>query len=130
MHEMSIAWELLSQLESIAAENAVERIESVSVAAGVLRGVVPEAMQMAFAEASKGTCAEDARLLLEIVPAEARCRLCEARFTPKPDSYLCERCGQADVELVAGDDIVLTSITCQQSEGGKGDEDQRRDQCP
>ncbi len=118
MHEMSIAWELLGQLEEIAAANAVERIESLRVEAGVLRGIVPEAMQIAFREAARGSCAEGAVLELVILPATARCRLCEARFTPAPDSYLCETCGRADVELVAGDDIILSSLVCQQSDGG------------
>lgn len=114
MHEMSIAWELLQQIDQIAEANDVEAVESVRVEAGVLRGIVPEAMQIAFQEAARGTCAEGAELDLVILPAEACCRLCSARFEPEPDSYLCESCGQADVDLVAGDDIVLSSMTARQ----------------
>ena len=29
------------------------------------------------------------------------------------DNYLCPGCGQADVEIVAGDDIMLTSVVGQ-----------------
>jgi hydrogenase nickel incorporation protein HypA/HybF len=116
VHEMSIAWELLQQLEEIADANDMECIESLSVTAGVLRGIVPEALQVAFQEAARGGRAEGAELELTIVPAEARCRVCDTCFAPGSDSFLCESCGQADVELVAGDEIILSSLTGQQSE--------------
>jgi hydrogenase nickel incorporation protein HypA/HybF len=110
MHEMMIATELLSQLDNLAAEHGLSRITHVSVAAGEMRGVVPEALDMAFAEASRGTAAEGATLELEIVPTRARCRECGQVFQPTVDSFLCPGCNQADVEFLAGNDIVLSSI--------------------
>ncbi|MFW6163985.1 MAG: hydrogenase maturation nickel metallochaperone HypA [Planctomycetota bacterium] len=120
---MSIALALVEQLESVAAEHQAERIVAVSVRAGVLRQIVPEALEMAFETAAEGTCAEGATLELEIAPAIARCRRCGHRFQPELDSFLCPRCEQADVEIVEGEDIVLTSITAEQPEGTPSHED-------
>ena len=119
MHEMSIAEALLDQLDDLAAEHGFSALESVAVEAGVLRGVVPEALDLAFREASRGRAAEGARLDLTIIPAEAVCRGCGHRFRPEVDYYLCENCGRADAELVAGMDILLTSIEARGAEGGE-----------
>jgi hydrogenase nickel incorporation protein HypA/HybF len=120
---MAIAVELMEQLERLADEHAVVRFESVRVQAGVLRGIVPEALDMAFKAASEGTRAEGAALELEILPAAVRCRRCDLRFEPEPDSYLCERCGRADVELLGGNEILLRNVTCQQEPGASSDEE-------
>ena len=117
MHEMSIAVALIDQLEGLAVEHGFEGVESVDVQAGMLRGIVPEALEMAFREASRGTVAEGARLDLEIIPAEAVCRSCGHRFAPDIDYYVCEKCGRADVELVAGMDVILRTLQAREGEG-------------
>lgn len=110
MHEMAIAVEIVRQLDLIAAENSLARIDEVAISAGAARGIVPEALQMAFRAAASGTCAEEASLTLALVPAVAECRRCRHRFEPQPDSFLCGECGQADVEMVSGHDVVLASV--------------------
>ena len=122
MHEMSIALAIVEQLEALAAEHEAVRIDELTVRAGALRGIVPDALDLAFEAAATGTRAEGAVLHLEIVPPVARCRVCGARFEPRSDSFLCSGCGKADVELVEGDDIILASVTCEQ-DGDPGEED-------
>ena len=117
MHEMSIAVELLRQIETLAEENRVSRVEEIHVNAGFMRQVVPEALDMAFAALSKGTCAEGATLHLTVIPSLAQCRCCGHRFEPGAADFLCAQCGQADVDIVEGNEIVLASMTCEQGEG-------------
>ena len=116
MHEMSIAAALMTQLEQLASDRGIERFDTVTVAAGELRQIVPEALHMAFESVAEGSVAQGAELELQIVPPEARCRQCGASFRPLPDSFLCEKCGRADVDIVKGNDIVLLSVTCRQEE--------------
>ena len=52
---------------------------------------------------------------LQIEGGRALCRSCGEEYEPLPDSYLCGRCGQADVDWLRGDDIVLQSVTCIES---------------
>ena len=110
MHEMSIAVELIRQLTDLADKHELTRVNSVSVRAGVLRGVVPEALELAFAEAAADTIAEGATLTLQITPAKARCCVCGQRFRPTVDSFLCPKCNQADVEIIEGNEILLLSL--------------------
>lgn len=110
MHEMSIAVELIGRLEELAREHNLVRINAFTVRAGVLRGIVPEALEMAFAEVAKDTVAEGAELTLDVAPARARCRLCGERFAPTVDSFLCPVCNQADVEIIEGNEILLLTL--------------------
>ncbi|MBN1825826.1 MAG: hydrogenase maturation nickel metallochaperone HypA [Candidatus Eisenbacteria bacterium] len=128
MHEMSIAVELIAGLERLAVEHRIRRYEEVVVAAGALRGVVPEALDIAFACAAEGTPAEGARLVLETVPALAVCRACGHVFAPAVDDYLCDSCGVADVEIREGNDIILRSVTGDEEEenGDPSDENSSR----
>ncbi len=118
MHEMSIAVELLAQLQAVAAEHGVDRVDELTVRAGALRGVVPEALDIAFECVAEGTLAEGATVNLEIVPAEVRCRACGDTYQPEPDSYLCGKCGQADVDVLSGNEILLTSVSARQESAG------------
>lgn len=123
MHEMSIAVALIRQLESLARERGLERIDEIALAVGSMRAIVPEALEMAFEVAAAGTCAAGAVLNVETVCVEARCRECGLRFEPGIDDFLCRGCNTADVEIIQGNDIVLTSLTGLQKTGICCDED-------
>lgn len=110
MHEMSIAIEILAQLERVAAENDLARVDTLTIRAGLLRGIVPEALDIAFASAAEGTLAEGASIELQVVPTRARCRSCGREFEPTTDAFLCPQCRLADVDLLSGNEIVLLSV--------------------
>lgn len=118
MHEMSLALSLMDELLRIAAQQGAVKIIEVDVECGVLQQVVPEALQVAFEAASVATIAADATLRIREVPVAARCRLCGHEYGAALDDYLCPRCAQADVEIVAGRDLVLRSVVCE-TESGK-----------
>jgi len=120
---MSIAMELLSQLRAVAAANDLVTIDTVAIAAGAMRAIVPEALDIAFECASAGTCAEGATLSLDIVQPRGRCRECGTEFGLEIDTFLCPHCNLADVELIAGNDIILTSVTGQKREDPGDNED-------
>lgn len=116
MHEMPIAAAIVEQALQAVAPHRATRIDVIEVEIGKMRQIVPEALQVAFAANSEGTIAQGARLELTEVEMVALCRLCEHEFTPEIDLYICPRCGQADVRITAGNDMILKSITAQTPE--------------
>ena len=117
MHEMSIATGILDSALAAAAEHGAARIVELDVELGVMRLVVPEALRMAFEVIAEGTAAEGARLKLTEVGLRGRCVPCGREFEPEVDNYLCPACGQADVDIFTGNDIILKSVVCQTEEG-------------
>jgi len=112
MHEMSIAIDLLAQIEQIAAANDVTRVERVELEVGILRQVAPEAMVEAFAVLSEETVAAGAVLDMTETTARAQCNLCGREYDVTVEQYLCPQCHQADVRILAGNDIVIKSLVC------------------
>lgn len=106
MHELAIAESVVS---SVLERTAGCRVSIVRLRVGRMAGVVPDALAFCFDLATAGTDLEGA--VLEIVEEQgsAHCRTCGADFT-LPDSFLLCECGSADVQLLSGRDLSVTSV--------------------
>ena len=113
MHEMSIAIQVLETALAAAADSGAGRVTEVEVEAGAMKLIVPEALELAWSAVVEGTPAAGSRMRVVEVPVEARCRDCGRQYSPSLDNFLCPGCGQADVEITGGDDIILKSVTCE-----------------
>jgi hydrogenase nickel incorporation protein HypA/HybF len=116
MHELSIADALLA----IALRHAGgRRIDAVEVKVGHLRQVVPDALRFAFTLVADGTAAEGAELVIEEVPAAGVCRICGAQSVWDAFPLACQGCGSVDVELVAGEELLVDALTMEEVPGGR-----------
>ena len=120
MHELSIATELISQVLKHMKLNRASRIHEVEVEVGIMRLVVPEAMRTAWAVVTAGTPAEESKLKLTDIPISAECLDCGEIFDPEMDNFICPKCGEANVVINSGNDIILKSLTADIPEGGSG----------
>jgi len=111
MHELGIIQNIFKVVEETAVANNLSKISKVYLKVGKLRQVVPEFLQFAFATVTKDTIAEDAELVIEIVPVVLQCKACGNKFVEKSDLPLeCTVCGSTDLKIVEGKEIVLDSI--------------------
>lgn len=113
---MAIAMSLLDHLKDVAERQGLAKVEEVEVEVGALQLVVPEALELAFRAATEGTIAENAELRIAELPARGACRACGHEFPLAVDDYLCPHCRTADVEIKAGNDIILASLVGRQRE--------------
>lgn len=121
MHELSIAVSLLDRIEELARTHGTGPVERVRLRVGALAGVVPEALRFSFEVAREGTVAAGADLVVEEVPARARCVPCGADYPlGSPPSLLCPRCDGADVELLAGRELEIVAVEFAESGAGAG----------
>jgi hydrogenase nickel incorporation protein HypA/HybF len=109
MHEVSICEALLDQLTSLAAQQGWPRLRRVWVRLGLLSGVVPDALEFAFAAMAPGTPAEGAELLLENEPGHFDCAVCGELELERMD-FTCPQCGGALQLLRAGRDLWLSGV--------------------
>jgi hydrogenase nickel incorporation protein HypA/HybF len=107
MHELSIAESVVRIASRHAAGRRVVRVE---LKVGRLRQVVPSALEFAFALVAEGTSVEGAELAIEDVPAAGRCRICRIESSLTDFPLRCSRCGGLDLEVIAGEELLVDSL--------------------
>ncbi len=111
MHEMSIALEVVGQVEAAARPEGVEGVESVELRVGELAGVVPDALSFCFTLACEDTVLQGARLHTEFVPGRARCAPCAHEWpTGMPPQLCCPRCDKGTSRLLSGRELQIVSV--------------------
>jgi hydrogenase nickel incorporation protein HypA/HybF len=107
MHELSIADAVVQVALRHAAGRKVHKVE---LRVGYLRQVVPSALEFAFQLVADGTLLEGAELVIDEVPARGHCRACQTDMTMSGFPLQCTRCGGIDVELVAGEELLVDAL--------------------
>jgi hydrogenase nickel incorporation protein HypA/HybF len=108
VHELSIC----SSIADIARRRADGRtITVINVRVGQLRQIVPDTLVYCWSLVSEETALAGSRIVVESVPARIRCRSCQhtADVGDLP-SFACAACGGIDVEIVAGEEFLITSL--------------------
>jgi hydrogenase nickel incorporation protein HypA/HybF len=116
MHEMAFATNLYEQVMGIVQSQGPLTVKKIELEVGALQLVAPEAFEMAWEAVRADTPLAEAALHITEIKSSARCRHCERVFEPAIDNYLCPNCGQADAELLAGNDIILKSLVCEKED--------------
>jgi len=110
MHELRIIQDIFPTIEKASQENHLKSISKVHLKMGALRQIVPEFLKFAFTTVAKGTIAEEAELVIEIIPITVFCQNCQQKFKVEENAYLCPNCESTKLEILTGKEIVLESI--------------------
>ncbi len=110
MHEFSIAKSLLDLVEEEARKHDAKKVVRVELIMGVLSGVEPHLLEIAFEALKEGTMAKDARLILYIEGVSMYCESCKREFEKKEIDFLCPFCGSFNTIIKGGQDLILKSI--------------------
>ncbi|MBL9137250.1 MAG: hydrogenase maturation nickel metallochaperone HypA [Verrucomicrobiales bacterium] len=120
MHEVGIMREVLEMAERAARDAGCDVIGKVVVRVGAFSGVVPEALEFAFA-ALQGDwpMLASAHLEIQSVRGSAFCETCQREFAVDDPIFLCPTCDQPTARLVRGRELDLLSIEAQESDSPK-----------
>ncbi|MEI8055377.1 MAG: hydrogenase maturation nickel metallochaperone HypA [bacterium] len=110
MHELKIIQDIFPVVENTAKKNRLKSVTRVVLQIGALRQAIFEFLQFAFATVAKGTVADGAELIIELIPITAQCKACHKKLTVKESIYICPYCDSSDLAIIAGKEIILDSI--------------------
>ncbi|BCD60306.1 MULTISPECIES: hydrogenase maturation nickel metallochaperone HypA [unclassified Nitratiruptor] len=112
MHEYSIVQSMLDLIEENAKKHNATKVERVVMKIGVMSGVEAHLLKIAFDTFKEGTLCSDAELEMIIQPIIAKCRTCkkESRFEKNEIFYECKQCGDVDLEIIDGEDMILMQL--------------------
>ena len=106
MHELSLTQNIV---ETITDRLGDRRVVSVRLVIGKLSGVVVDSIRFCFDVVVADTPLAGARLEVEEPGGRARCRDCGVEFASDDPILLCP-CGSADVEVLAGDELLIKAV--------------------
>jgi hydrogenase nickel incorporation protein HypA/HybF len=111
MHELPVTQSILDIAVRHAQKAGARRITAVNLVVGRLSGFVDDSIQFYFDFLSKDSPADGARLIIERIEPQARCRACGAEYVP-PESRLwaCPACGALGGDVIAGKEFYVASI--------------------
>jgi hydrogenase nickel incorporation protein HypA/HybF len=115
MHEFGMCDGIVEAVQRRAAGRPVTRVR---VRVGTLHRVVEAAFQQAFAHAAEGTEAEHAAVELVVIPVSATCLACGVVVEADEIVAVCASCGSTDLDLTAGEELILESIEYQAGRNG------------
>ncbi len=106
MHELAITE---SVVDAVTERLPGATITCVCLEIGALSGVVADSVLFCFDLVTEGTSLQGARLEITQPAARCHCRVCGRDFEPDGPIVLCP-CGSAEVTVLAGQDLKITSV--------------------
>ena len=111
MHELGVVFKVIQQVEEIAAENDVTRVEAVTLSLGEVSAVIPEYLTDCWKWAVKRTeVMRDARLEIETIPAVTHCDACGCDYATVEHGKTCPFCGSGETWLKQGNEFIIRQI--------------------
>ncbi len=111
MHELGIVFYIIRNVESVARENGVSSVTSVTIQLGEVSGVVPRYLTDAWRwAADKHDLTRGAELLVEEIPAVTFCEECGERYGTVEHGRTCPACGSDRTYLVQGNEVLVKEI--------------------
>ncbi len=110
MHEYSVVQALLEQIEGVARENDATEVTKIITKIGVMSGVEPHLLEMAFNTFKEKTICDRAEFVMNIQPLTIECQACKTVSELEKIHYCCLKCESIDVKVVDGEDMFLMSL--------------------
>jgi hydrogenase nickel incorporation protein HypA/HybF len=110
MHELGVMQNTLEIATAKAREAGGKQIHRLVLRIGALSGVVPEALESAFAALSPGSLADGARLEIERIGIVAWCAHCKKEFPGGDFIVPCPTCGEPSGALRRGRELELAQL--------------------
>ena len=107
MHELSIC-RSISQL--VTRHAAGREVRVVRLRIGKLRQIVPDTLVYCWSLVSENTALAGSELAVESIPAALRCTGCDHTQVLTEAVFACASCGGRNVEIVAGEEFLITSL--------------------
>lgn len=111
MHELGVVFYVVRDVKQVAEENAVEKINSVTLQIGEVSGIIHDYLIDCWNWAKKKEpVMEEAELLVEQIDAVSVCEDCGQEYPTVQYAKICPFCGSEHTYLVRGNEFLIKEI--------------------
>jgi len=111
MHELAAMQDILERINKDAKEKKAQKVVSVKIKIGELRGLSQNHFLNDWKMLTQGTSLEQAKMEIQMVPPRANCKVCGKELSLNKFSMNCPHCGSPEIEIISGKELKLESIT-------------------
>lgn len=110
MHESSLARQLLGVVLEHAQKGGGGRVTRVEGWVAETEALDPKALSVHFSALARGSVAEGAELVLDVVHVRAQCSGCGKVYQPDHHLTLCPSCGALEATLLDPTGVAITQL--------------------
>lgn len=110
MHELGIVYQVVKTVDEVMKEQGLTELESITLEIGEMRDIVPKFIEEAWQAVRQTTPYPDAEMVLEIIPARAKCKHCSAVHNIKDIDFECPQCHSPELEIFSGREFDIKQI--------------------
>lgn len=110
MHELSIAAALVDTVLQEVQHKTLPPVQTIAVRIGALSCVDPEALRFGFDSIIVDTPLEKAKLEIEFVAVQGKCRACNHEFAVQNFVFACPACSSGQIETTRGDELEIAYL--------------------
>jgi len=114
MHETALMKNLISTIEQALEGHNVIRVNRVYISVGKLSNALPDALSFAFDALTQDGFLKGAELVIESLPAMARCETCGQEYQIDRFPVLCPACSSTSFIIISGEEVYIQSIDCEE----------------
>ena len=111
MHELTLLFGVAENVERVIQANGIDHVEAVVLDLGEATTVVPAFLEDGYSVVSdEYDFLRGSKLIIHVVKAVGRCRVCGEEFPIVENKGLCPKCGSFDKEVIAGQDFIIREV--------------------
>jgi len=111
MHELGVVFHCIKEVNRIAAENNIKKVNSVVVEIGEVSTVIPHLFEDCWNWAvKKETMLKDATIVIEKIDAVTHCDNCGENYPTVQYGKTCPYCKSGNTYLLTGNEIIIKQI--------------------
>ncbi len=111
MHELSVLVEVVRQIEEIAVQQKIDKIDSIVLQVGELSSIVPMFLTEYYPVVTLDKdIFKDSKLEIEMLPGEAQCDDCGEIFNVIENEGYCPKCRSFEKILLRGKEFFIKEI--------------------
>ena len=110
MHELGIVYEVINIVDRFVKENKLTKVQKIVLEVGQLSQAIPRFLEECYPAAVNETAYEDTKLEINVLPANAKCRVCHEVYNVIDHRKICPRCYREEYELISGQEFNIKEI--------------------
>ena len=112
MHEIGVLTNAVNTIESIAKENHIEKIKSVTFQVGEASGYLTHFFTEYFPFVTKDIPVfEGCKLNIVTTKAEALCQECHSLYNVMANKGKCPKCGSREKQMIGGQEFIIKELS-------------------